>query len=168
MAMNSIDLLLDQFDAAWKHKWESILAALDQTTEEEALWQPPGYDVDVVNKGCPRNGSVLWQITHIAASKRGYLEFIKHRASRRVPYSSRTPECSFAAEMEYLKKTQAELRDTLSHLTDIDLVEEVLWCEETLPLYQYVNMIIRHDLWHAGQIRAVRSLRQRIRQGMQS
>ena len=168
MALNSVDLLLDQFDAAWEHKWESILAALDQTTEGEALWQPPGYDAEDVNKGSPGNGSVLWQIAHIAASKRGYLEFIKDGNSRRVAHSSHISKCSFAAEMEYLKKTHAELRDTLSHLTDTDLDEEVSWCEETLPLYQYVNMIIRHDLWHAGQIRVVRRLWQKIGQSMQS
>ena len=85
-----------------------------------------------------------------------------------MPYTSRTPECSLAAEMQYLKKTQAELREMLSHLTDTDLDEEISWCEETLPLYQYINMIIRHDLWHAGQIRVVRRLWQKIGQGIRS
>ena len=158
MARSATQVMMDQVDAAWKHPWESILTALEDVTDEEALWQPPGYEAETNRGSWPKTGTILWQIAHIATAKRGYLEFVSNRTSDHIPYSSPTPERSLDVEKEYLRATHSELRETLSGLTEKDISQDVSWCEEKLTLYQFVNMTIRHDVWHAGQISIVSRL----------
>ena len=74
--MTGIDTFLLQFDHAWGHDFESLAAALDGVTEEEAAWQAPAYAGAEREDGWPPPGSIHWQVAHVAHCKRYYTDLI--------------------------------------------------------------------------------------------
>ena len=152
--MTATEVLVNELDDAFAHKWDSLRTALNGVTEEEALWQAPCYRDVEQEKGMSPSGTILWQVAHLHGCKQGYLDSIRHRGGDAPDKTYPDPEPTLAGELASLMRTQEAMRNEISALTDADL--EMITCK--MPLYQYLNNIIRHDIWHSAQIAMARRL----------
>jgi hypothetical protein len=152
---DAIAVLLSMTDDAWAHPWESVGSALRGCTEEEARWQAPCYAKEEREKGWPAPGTILWQVAHIAACKGYYTECIRSRPSKDVPERDWSPDPTLAALHARLAGIQRGFRDALAELVPADLDTPV---RGERPLLEFVQMAVRHDIWHASQIAVARRL----------
>ena len=154
--MTGVEAFLKQLDHAWKHKWESLEAALHDVTEEEATWQARCYRKVEREEGWPPPGTIRWQVAHIAHCKRHYTDFIKAPgSSERPPVPERKPTATFAEDRVELAEAHGAQRDAIASLSDSDLELPV---GNGMPLGEFLAMAIRHDTWHAAQITVARRL----------
>jgi hypothetical protein len=150
--MNAIEFALSELDGSWGGKWESLMSALKGVTEDEAAWQAPCYVKDLVEKeGWPKPGSILWQVAHIDFCKRYYVSVITGEPEK-TP--DRIPAATLHEELEKLRGTQEDLRAAIAALTESRLTQPA----EKTTLHDFIHTIIRHDVWHAGQIAMARRL----------
>lgn len=160
--MTAIAAYLGMFDDAWEHKWESLSVVLKGVSEEEAAWQASCYQKEVDGKEWPLPGSIAGQVAHLAWCKAEYTGQIRSRGGGKEPAQpERLPCASFAEEMRRFEEVHRAQRGAIAELTDADLE---LKTASGQPLVEYLSMIIRHDIWHAGQIAVARRL-YRSRQG---
>ena len=153
--MTAIQILSEQSRHAWAHKWESLRVVLEGVTEEEAAWQADCYAHEAQENGWPLPGTILWQVAHIEFCKRHYINLIRQRPDEDIVVVKRKHTKSFQEEFDRLKETQVEFESLLSSLCDDDLRGTV---NGQTPLVEFLNMAIRHDVWHAGQISVLRRL----------
>jgi hypothetical protein len=81
--MSSLDQLLQMFDDAWSHKYESVKTVLNDVTPEEALWQHPAYSATDRMPGMPAAGTILWQVAHLEHSARHYTQILRDMLTSR-------------------------------------------------------------------------------------
>jgi len=153
--MNAIEVILKQLDDAWNFKWESLCDALKGVTEEEAQWQADCYADEPQEEGWPKEGTILGQVAHIAISKKHYVNLIKQRPSEDVKEPERKPAKTLEEERIYLKTVHEEYRAVVEALSQDNLSDTV---RGDMPLHQFIAMNIRHDVWHASQIKVARRL----------
>lgn len=140
--MDAVELLLKGIDDAWAHPWESLTGALKGLARAEARWQPPAYRREKRKKGWPPPGSIHWHLTHLAACTREYTERLRERP-RDVPWK---PLKDPLAEIPRLRRIHAAYRREVAQLGPQGLDAARLHAD------------LRHDVWHAAQIRLVRRL----------
>lgn len=154
--MSAVAQLLEAFDHAWSHEWESLRAALEGVGEEEACWQAEAYADEEPEAGWPRPGTIAWQVAHLAHCKRHYADVIRARAaSEPPPVTPRTPLSSFDEERAALEAAHAAERAAIAALDDDEL--PAMACGK-MPLGAFLAMATRHDTWHAAQIVVLRRL----------
>ncbi len=152
--MNSIEILLGQLDDAWGHAWESVSVVLAGVGEDEATWQAEAYAEVEGEAGWPAPGTIHWHVAHLAANKAEYAGHIQRAVDPAVePVEGYSPAASYADELAALGEVQARLRAAIAALTPAVLAGEG---NHSMPLPEYLAMVIRHDSWHAGQIAVVR------------
>ena len=145
--MSRLETHLTHFDDAWNHDFESLTFALDGVSEEEGAWQPPCYADVPATEGWPAPGSIQWQVAHIAFYKREYAARI--RGEGEPTPQPRTPDTRFEQDVAELHAAHAVEREAIAALSDAELTPE---------LERFLAAIIRHDVWHAGQIAVARRL----------
>lgn len=150
--MSHVALIINALDGSWTG-YESLSQAIHGISEEEAHWQDPSYQSLPQKEGWPKEGTIFWQIAHIALCKRYYIDCLKNKSSKDIIWPIRIPDPKFSKEMDYLRVLQDEMRDLIKKLSDSDLN---LMIDETTPLHQYLHEKIRHDVWHASQIAVLR------------
>ena len=154
--MSELAAHLRHFDDATSHAFESIAAALDGVTEEEAFHQAPCYDGEEREDGWPAPGTIAWQVAHLAHCKRYYTEIL-----RRVGESERpgvvpwTPVETFAGLRTVLAEAHAAQREAIASFPEASLGEIA---GNGMPFREFLSMITRHDTWHASQIAVARRL----------
>jgi hypothetical protein len=154
--MGAVRELLRAFDHAWQHKWESLSAALEGVTEEEAAWQAPCYAKEPREEGWPAPGTIRWQVAHVAHCKRHYTMFLRAPGStERPPAPPHVPVASFAEDVDELREAHAGQRGAILALRDDQLPLPV---GNGMPLGEFLAMAVRHDTWHASQIAVARRL----------
>lgn len=154
--MDAADVLRLAFDDAWGHKWESLTAALEGVTEDEAYWQAPAYAADEGEAGWPAPGTIAWQVAHIAHCKRYYETIVRHREDAEAPpVTPRENVDTFAAERAALDAAHAGQRAALAEVGADELAHVA--CGK-MPLGEFIAMTTRHDAWHASQITVARRL----------
>lgn len=151
----AIDALLSQIDDAWAHKWESMASALRGVSEEEARWQAPCYAKEEQEEGWPLPGTILWQVAHVAACKDYYTRCIRLRPSKEIPERDWSPDPALAPLRERMDGIQRRFRAAVAEASPGDLRVTV---RGERPLLEFVQMAVRHDVWHASQIAVVRRL----------
>ncbi|MBI3830440.1 MAG: DinB family protein [Planctomycetes bacterium] len=154
--MDTMAVFLCMFDDAWEHKWESLSVVLKGVTEEEAAWQAPCYLEEEDGKDWPLPGSIAGQVAHLAWCKEEYTGQMRSRGGNEAPAKpERRPCASFAEELRRFEAVHRAQRDAIAQLTGADLERKTASGQ---PLVEYLAMIIRHDIWHAGQIALARRL----------
>ena len=154
--MRTVDVYLEQLDHAWDHKWESLTAALEGVTEEEAAFQSPCYAAEEPEEGWPAPGTVLWQIAHVAHCKRHYADILRSLgAPARPPVAPRSPCATLADERAALAEAHAGQRAAIAALDDTQLDASA---GGGMSVREFLAMCIRHDTWHASQVAVVRRL----------
>jgi hypothetical protein len=140
--------ILAAYDDAWSYKWESLTAALNGVTEEEAVYQHRIYSDVEREAGHPLSGSILWHLVHLAHCYLHYVSAIERRpeASEEFP----PPEANSLEEaIANLKHYRAELRNAIASVPEEQLDDEV---SNYKTVAQLARMTVRHDAWHASQI----------------
>lgn len=154
--MTAVNQILQVFDDAWSHKWESLASVLDGVTEAEACWQADAYAAEAPEAGWPLPGTIAWQVAHVAHCKRHYTDVIRARAESEAPaVEPRRPLSSFAEERAALEVAHTAQREAIASVPDADL--PAVACGK-MPLGEFLVMATRHDTWHAAQIAVVRRL----------
>ena len=154
--MGQIDVFLQQFDDAWSHSFESVTAALDGVTDDEAAWQAPCYRDEKHEDGWPAPGTIRWQVCHLAHCKRHYTDFLLQAGqSDRPQVRPWQPLPTFRAERDALVAAHETQRRAIVELGDdrLDLI-----AGNDMPFREFLAMFTRHDIWHAAQIALVRRL----------
>jgi hypothetical protein len=163
----AVDLLRRQLTEAF----DMVRGRLDGLTQEEYLWEPVPdpwtlrrlpdgrLDADYAypDPDPPPFTTIGWRINHIASCKVMYHEYAYGPRKLTFPDLEVPPTPSDAVAM--LDEGQALLMDDLAGLEDVDLDGQVLtnWGEEW-PAWRIFWTMINHDLWHGGEIGALRDL----------
>jgi len=154
--MDSIAVHLRHLDDAWAHKWESLSGVLAGVSEEEAAWQAPCYAKEEREDGWPAPGSIRWQVAHIAFCKRHYADCIRRLGEPEPPSERFKPVTgTFAQDRAELDAAHADERAAIVARSDADLPRLLF---NRMALGEFLAMLVRHDVWHAGQIAVARRL----------
>ena len=145
-------LLNQAFDASGEH---ALLSNLNSVKDDEWRWVPAGggrYIFDIVQ--------------HIGECKYSYDSHAfgdgSMRWNRPGSYPAVAPEQTPAEIIEWLKAGQRACTEPVQALDDDDELiplRNAHWGEEYETRW-LINTIIQHDLYHAGEINHIRSLRQ--------
>lgn len=155
--MSDLQVILQAFDDAWDHPYESLASALEGVTEEEAFWQAPAYADQEPEEGWPPPGTIAWQVAHLSHCKRHYRDILQHGdPSSRPEVRSWKPQPGFEALLNRLQEAHAAQRMVILGLTDDQL--DAVPAQEVMPTRRFLAMCTRHDAWHAAQIAVARRL----------
>ena len=151
-----IDAHLLQLDHAWEHVWESLTAALDGVTQEEAFWQAPCYAGEEREEGWPPPGTIAWQLAHVTHCKRYYAAMCRQAGAPGPPDVVPWTPCATLAELRAaVAGAHAEERAAIAALGDERLG---LTAGNGIPFREFVAGCVRHVTWHASQIAVARRL----------
>ena len=154
MTTSAVSQLIYLLDEAFQGTdWHSVLANLHTVTPEDWLWIPPGGQ-----------RSIRDIVRHIGACKYMYHShtFDDAHLTWDDPLAEGHDVLSTIAEaLAWLREAQARLRQSIAALSDADLLRPRLtsW-DEPKETRWIINMIIQHDLYHAGEINLIRALHQ--------
>jgi len=147
--MRIVDAFLLSLDNAWDHDWESLTSALSGVTEEEARWQAPCYADEAASESEPPPGTIHWQVAHLAYYKREYTARLLGDDDVPGPELPDRSTATFDEDLSSLRRAHEAERAAMAALRDEDL---------TPDLADFLTNIIRHDVWHGGQIALARRL----------
>ena len=141
-------LLDDSFEGG---RWHSLLGNLADVAPDEWEWLPPGGA-----------RSLRAIVHHVGVCKLMYENHAFGDAS--LTWESVDPPDAAladpAAALAWLRTAQARLRASVAALDDADLLalRRANWGEQC-PTRWLIATLIQHDLYHAGEINHLRSLR---------
>ncbi len=147
--MRAVDAFLLALDDAWSHDWESLMSVLKGVTEEEAVWQAPCYRHEPRVPGAPPPGSIRWQVVHVAECKASYTLRLCGNREARSPDVPPLGTSTFVQDLAALHEAHRAEREEIAAIPDAELTPAVA---------DFLTNIIRHDIWHAGQIAVARRL----------
>src|SRR6185503_1702694 len=146
--------LLGAFDDSWRYSWESLDKRLEEVTPEEALYQHPMHAGLPVEAEHPPEGTILWNVVHLANVYKWYLGVIEARPQK--PEIADLPLAGALEEArENLKVWRKKYRDCIAALPDEALDEPHF--DGRTPLL-ITRMMPRHDAWHTAFITLMRRL----------
>jgi hypothetical protein len=163
----AVELLSHQMDDAFR----MLRDHLDSLTEEEFLWEPVpncwtlrrmpdgrwGYDYAIPDPVPSPFTTIAWRLNNVSTSKVMYHEYAF--GSRTLTFPDLEIPNTVAGQIALLEEGQALLVEDLRGLTDADLEEPRLtnWGEEW-STWRIFWTLIHHDIWHGGEIGALRDL----------
>lgn len=153
--MNSIEQILSFLDDSMYHEDESVSSALDGVTNQESEWQHPAYSIEEHWPGMPAPGTIAWHVAHLLHSARHYATIIKKRPVQTEPKTPPPNVDDFTELISELHDAHEELKQVISRIPISDLSED---CTRGMSLIEFIRMVIRHNSWHAGQIRVIKRL----------
>jgi hypothetical protein len=153
--MNGIQVMLQAFDHALSHPFESFEDATKGLTEEQSVWQHPAYSREPHDEGIGRPGTVLWFFNHLEHCHRYYTAVIRNRPNETPPEVNLPGELALKPALAALTKANADLRAEIAGLTDTDLAQP---CTGSRSVAEFLHAVVRHIAWHSGQIATIRRL----------
>jgi hypothetical protein len=136
-------------------KWDSVQSAFADVDQTMAEWICPGFIADVDPRpGEPPPGCILWYGNHILACKEGYLVAV--RTSNNTSESIHRPLPGIAEVIDGLNDVTERFLATLRDMDDEFLSRNV--SGTTMTVASYLNMAVRHEIWHAGQVALLKRL----------
>jgi uncharacterized damage-inducible protein DinB len=164
---SAVELLSRQMDQAF----EMVRERLDGLTEEEFFWEPaPGcwtlrwmpdgkwsYDYAWPEPDPGPFTTIAWRVNHIATCKVMYHEHAF--GAQELTWPELEIPRSVPEAVAMLDEGQGLLVKDLGSLEDEDLQAPRLtnWGEEW-PTWRILWTMVQHDLWHGGEIGALRDL----------
>jgi uncharacterized damage-inducible protein DinB len=154
-AENKIDQMICSLNDSIYHRDESVLNALEGVKTEESEWQHPAYSEVFHLQGMPPPGTIGWHVSHLVHSCEHYAAIIRERPVQNEP-KTRPPGIHEITELiNSLRKSHDKLIRAVSGIPDSELSGD---CARGMTLDEFLRMVIRHNTWHAGQIRLLRRL----------
>lgn len=158
-----VELLLELIDRTYaKSRWHSLLSAVKDLTEEDAVWTPPHF------AGFPfMDGSIRDLVFHLGADKR--YQIGQRFGDGAVTWAAMTARFAregrtLAAALAIAEEGHAAVRSALASLTDDELEDRTLLDDRPMRNADFFAMMIEHDAYHAGQIRYVRNMIEAMRE----
>lgn len=156
MGDSSIQQLLYLMDEAFEgNDSHSLLANLRSVRKDDRLWLPPGG-----------GRSIFDILQHVGESKYAYDNHAFGDGSMRWDRPGTIPsvarDSAPAAIIEWLQEGQGRLRASVTALADdAELLRprRANWGQEYETRW-LINVMIQHDIYHAGEINHIRALRQ--------
>ncbi len=148
-----ISQLLYLLDEAFQGTdWHSLLGNLHSLTPEDWLWVPPGG-----------HRSIRDIIQHVGGSKFMYQNHAfgdAHLTWDDPLVEGRGALSTISEATSWLQEGQQRLRHSIAVLDDAELLRPRMTSWDELKETRWIiTMIIQHDLYHAGEINHIRSLR---------
>jgi uncharacterized damage-inducible protein DinB len=145
-------LLDEAFDGTTE--WHSLLGNLRSVTPEDWLWVPPGGE-----------RSIRDIVGHVGGCKLMYYDYAFGAGTHTWDdplVKGDEPLATIDSAVAWLREVQERLRSTIARLDDDELLRprKTNW-GETAETRWIIAVMIQHDLYHAGEINHLRSLRQR-------
>jgi uncharacterized damage-inducible protein DinB len=146
-----VKFLDDAFEGSRIH---SIIGNLESVTEDDWSWAIEGEE----------HRSIRDIAMHLASAKQVYNSHAFGDGSLHWPQAHELIEINggtLASGVAWLREGHALLRDNLSALNDDDLLTQrnVHW-GATLDTSSIIQIMIQHDIYHAGEINHLRAIRQ--------
>ncbi len=158
--MNGVQVLLGAFDDALVHPFESFAGATKGITQAEAAWQHPAYSKEAHDEGFGKPGTVLWSINHLEYYHRFYAELLRNRPNEKpVAEISLPGELGLKPALAALEKSNAGLRAEIAKLSGAELDQP---CEHGKSVAEFLHGVVRHIVWHSGQIATIRRLHRHL------
>jgi uncharacterized damage-inducible protein DinB len=154
-AENKIDQMICSLNDSIYHRDESVLSALEGIKTEESEWQHPAYSEEVHRQGMPPPGTIVWHVAHLVHSCEHYAAIIRERPVQHEPDTRPADIHEITELISSLRKAHEKLIRTVSGIPDSELSGD---CARGMTLDEFLRMVIRHNTWHAGQIRLLRRL----------
>ncbi len=159
MAKELLNALLAQLDGAFEGDREhSLLGNLRNVGEADWVWRPSGS----AEEGGRSIHDIVW---HVGACKYMYEDYAFGDGSRRwdEPFIDAPAEPRPMGEMlEWVHAGHARLVDSVGALADDAELERLRltnWGEQ-LATRRIIEIMVMHDLYHAGEINHLRALAQ--------
>ncbi len=156
--------------AAMEDAMSQLAEATKGLTSEEFYWKPQAKAlsaenafVDELPPGIPTIG---FKVAHLITSAALATDCLSGRAMLKLADLSKQIPRDFGGWMEWFKEQDRTFQMTLEMSSEEDLEGKrpVFWGSEQYPAWQIWIWFINHSLWHAGQIRTMRTLYQALRQ----
>jgi hypothetical protein len=146
-------LLLHQMNGGWNTSTETPVVLdgiFDGLTDETADWQHPSYAREPQEKHWPLPGTIRWHVVHLIMCKHEYRDALMPRktgatAPEAIPNG---PLCKLTRE---LLQAHRELLDAVQELSGENLQKTV----GGMQMLDFLTMTIRHDTWHAAQVKLI-------------
>ena len=163
----SVELLARQMDEAFSF----VRGVVEGLTDDEFSWEPVAgcwrvyqgeggrwtYDYELPEPDPSPFTTIGWRLFHVASCKVMYHEYAF--GPGRTTWDTIEVPHSAAAAISMLERGQALLVDDVGALADADLeVERPTNWGERWPAWRILWTMVHHDLWHGGEIGAVRDL----------
>jgi hypothetical protein len=150
--------------------FQELVQALSEISMEEAKWKPTtnSKTVEVLDQWYGKRkdwiseqfldpiSTIEFKVVHLAQNKHKYNEYAFREGSKNWIdlECPEWPNC-----IDYLKKTQKSLVESLQNLTDEQLEEMVptRW-DELWSIKRIISTLIYHDAYHFGQINTIKNL----------
>ena len=153
--MKNIEQLIRLLNDSIYHRDESVFSALEGVKKNESAWQHPAYSEEVHRQGMPTPGTIGWHVAHLVHSCEHYAAMIREMPVQNEP-ETRPPGVHEITELiSTLRKAHEQLIRAVSGIPDSELSGD---CARGMTLDEFLRMIIRHNAWHADQIRLLRRL----------
>src|SRR5262245_37896536 len=153
--MSQVAQLLNAFDENWSHQWESLQPVLADVTEDEACWQHQAYINERDPKGLSEPGTIRWHVGHLEQCARRYVQVLRSRPVDKNPDLPSSALTNIRDMVDRLEHTRKELRAEIARIQDADLTAP---CRGEMMVGEFLRMVIRHEIWHAGEIVVIRRL----------
>ena len=156
-----IEDTLWRMDQGWSEsRWHALLSHLEDLTWEEASWPPL--------KG---RRTILGILAHLGLCKIMYWEYAFGPAKMSWPeVGELVPKGEDLREwMAWLSEAHEQFRNAVADLGDAEMPELRLHNNgERMPTRTLINIMIEHDVYHAGEINYIRGLYRAHRTGRSS
>lgn len=153
--MSEATVLLKAFDDNWSHRWESLRPLLVEVTDDEASWQHQAYTGERDPMGLAEPGTIRWHVGHLEQNARRYVHVLRSRPVAKNPDVPAPTLSNIRDIVERFERVRSELRAEIAQVEDADLDD---LCRGEMTVGEFVRMVIRHEIWHAGQIVVIRRL----------
>jgi hypothetical protein len=153
--MKNIDQLISSLNDSIYHRDESVLSALKGVNAEESAWQHPAYSEEAHWQGMPPPGTIGWHAAHLIHSCIHYEAIIRKRPVQHEPETGPPGIHEIIVLINALRKAHEKLIRSVSAIPESELSGD---CARGMNLDEFLRMVIRHNAWHAGQIRLLRRL----------
>lgn len=152
--MKAVEQFLYLLDEAFEgSEWHSLIGNLRSVDEEDWDWLPQDG-----------HRSICDIVLHLAECKAMYQNYAFGDASlhwEHMETHSREISSGSREAMAWLRESHQKLRNSIAGVDDAGLeVERLTNWGEMRPTRWIVATMIEHDLYHAGEINHIRSLRQ--------
>ena len=150
-----IEILIELMDSAFDgDEWDSFLGNLRSTQPDDWDWIPDGG-----------SRTIRQIVRHVGTSR---IMYDNHAfGNAKLTYDDLADEensstADLASAIEWLREGHLKLRSSVASLSDSDLDKESMMNWGEMKNIRYVIAImIHHDVYHAGEINMLRSLRSR-------
>ena len=138
---------------SWDHPWEGFKSSFVGCNQSEVEWVAPCYENEQTEIEWPLAGSILWHLNHVGACKSAYAWDLNHPDEK-----DNLSTWSVELNLDKLRLRLDEVHDEFCKASKIFDPRRVIMGKGGHALEEYIGIVIRHEIWHGGQIALIRRM----------